>query len=94
MTTPPIHPSGTRVRLRYSGHPRRRPEYVYLTRCRPSPADVAHLYPYQGQAGVVVQPPWGPRKRNEVVRLDSGRMVNAPAGNLRLDVDAAPGEML
>ena len=41
-----------------------------------------HLTPWHGCTGVVVHAGRG-RPRNHTVRLDNGRMVGVPAGNLR-----------
>lgn len=50
------------------------------------------LLPYHDCEAVVVQPPWGPGKRNHLVRLYDGRLVNVPAGNLKAPVAAQGGD--
>lgn len=41
------------------------------------------LFPFHDCTGVVVVPPYGPGKRNHLVRVDGVGLVNVPAGHLK-----------
>lgn len=51
---------------------------------------MAAFFPFHGQAGLVVAAGHGPGPKNVGVRLDSGRTVVVPSGNLRHPKDSTP----
>lgn len=54
------------------------------------------LFPFHDCVGIVVVPPWGPGKRNHMVRIVGGEFdglrVNVPAGHLKPVVEKRGGK--